>query len=30
MLRVRRVGLWFAIAGIAVALQGCWEKTRTS
>jgi PAN domain len=26
MLRVRRVRLWFAIAGIAVALQGCWEN----
>ena len=26
MLKVRQAGAWFAIAGIALAGQGCWEN----
>jgi hypothetical protein len=26
MLKVKQVGVWFAIVGIALAVQGCWEK----
>jgi hypothetical protein len=26
MLKLRQAGVWLAIAGIALALQGCWEN----
>jgi len=26
MIEVRQAGVWFAIVGIALAVQGCWEN----